>query len=133
MPEPTSRGEQAPGPESAAASSAPLKTGEGRVLLVMIVASGAIMDDLVTGLLDVGVAGTVIESKGLMALLREEMPIFGGLASMLPATTGSRVVLSVTQEGLAESVFTMLTEEFKQADRPIAFTVPIDRIVGMRQ
>ena len=104
-----------------------------RVLLIIIVASPALFDDLVTGLLDIGIAATVVESKGLMALLREEMPIFGGLASMLPENTGSRLVISVTSRSLASKAFDFLTQEVTQADRPIAFTVPIDRVIGMRQ
>ena len=125
MPEPMARsngegdGERAPGTE--------------RVLLVIIVPNTKILDDVATGLLDLGLAGTVLESKGLMMLMREEMPIFGGLASMLPQNTGSKMIFSVaTREG-AEGALAMIEREFKQAERPIAFTVPIDRLVGMRQ
>ena len=78
------RPETGPG-EEAAASDNPFQRDD-LVLVVMIVSSPAILDDLVTGLLDIGLAATIVESKGLMALLREEMPIFGGLASMMPSS-----------------------------------------------
>lgn len=104
-----------------------------RVLVVIIVPNTTVLDDVATGLLDIGLAGTVLESKGLMTLMREEMPIFGGLASMLPQSTGSKMIFSVTTGSLAESAFKMIEREFKQVERPIAFTVPIDRLVGMRQ
>jgi hypothetical protein len=103
-----------------------------RVLLVLIVGSAAAFDDVLTGLLDIGVAGTVIESKGLMALLREEMPVFGGLASMLPDNTGSKVVVSATQRFLADRVFDLLESEFSAQQRPLAMTLPIERVIGLR-
>ena len=103
-----------------------------RVLLVLIVGSAAAFDDVLTGLLDIGLAGTVIESKGLMALLREEMPVFGGLASMLPDNTGSKVVVSATQRFLADRVFDLLESEFSAQQRPLAMTLPIERVIGLR-
>ena len=112
--------------------SAEERRGPERVLLVIIVPNTTVLDDVATGLLDIGLAGTVLESKGLMTLMREEMPIFGGLASMLPQNTGSKMIFSVTKAELAASAFKMIEREFKQVERPIAFTVPIDRLVGMR-
>lgn len=103
-----------------------------RALLVIIVPNTSVLDDVATGLLDLGIAGTVLESKGLMALMREEMPIFGGLASMLPQNTGTKMIFSVTTGDSSESALAMIEREFKQAERPIAFTVPIDRLVGVR-
>lgn len=100
------------------------------VLLVMIVANQSMLDDLVTAMLDLGIQGTIIESKGLMSLLRDEMPIFSGLAAMIPQRTGSRVVLSVTAAGEIEQVFAFLKNELNDDERPIAFTVPIDRFMS---
>ena len=122
----------------AEASDAPLggeaavERAQERVLLVLIVGSAAAFDEILTGLLDIGIAGTVIESKGLMALLREEMPVFGGLASMLDDNTGSKVVFSATQRFLADRVFDLLQTEFNASKRPVAFTLPIDRVIGLR-
>lgn len=108
------------------------RAAPSRALLVIIVPNTSVLDDVATGLLDLGIAGTVLESKGLMALMREEMPIFGGLASMLPQNTGTKMIFSVTRGDLSESALAMIEREFKQAERPIAFTVPIDRLVGVR-
>lgn len=104
----------------------------GRVLLVIIMSDPRTFDAVVTMMLDLGLAGTVAESKGLMALIREEIPIFSGLASMLPQTTGSRVILSVAKPETAEAMLISLEEEFAASDLPIAFTIGIDRIVGAR-
>jgi hypothetical protein len=102
------------------------------VLLVLVVASPTMLDDIVTVLLDFGVGGTVVESKGLAALLRAEMPIFSGLASLLPETTGSRLVFSVTTRGQADKVMDFLIEGLKHAQRPVGFCVGLDRVVGLR-
>lgn len=103
-----------------------------RVLLVLIAKSHAVFDDIVTILLDVGVAGTVIDSKGLMALIREELPVFTGLASMVPETTGSRVVMSVTNQALANDLFRALENEIPATDRPIAVTIPVGSMLGLQ-
>ncbi len=104
-----------------------------RVLVVIITPNTKVFDGVATGLLDLGVAGTVADVKGLMTLVREEMPVFSGLASMLPETLGSKMILSVTTRELAGEVFEMIELEFKATERPIAFTTPIERSVGLRR
>ena len=107
---------------------------DGRVLLVMIASDHAMFDDLITALLDIGLTGaTVIESKGMGSILREEMPIFAGLAAMIPEHTGSRVLISVTTREQAEKVFQFLEDEIKAANRPIAITVPVERTAGLQR
>jgi hypothetical protein len=119
-------------PQTETASSQPTPADDSMrlVLLVMIVANQGMLDDLVTAMLDLGIQGTIIESKGLMSLLRDEMPIFSGLAAMIPQRTGSRVVLSVTAAGEIDQVFSFLQNELSDEERPIAFTVPIDRFMS---
>lgn len=104
-----------------------------RVLLVLIVPTPGVMDELATALVDIGAPGTVLESKGLMSIMREEMPIFGGLASMLPETTGSKVVLSLTTRSVAGEVMEMLEREFNATDRPIGVAVPAALTGGLRE
>lgn len=99
----------------------------GRVLLILIVTRPEQMDHAVTGLLDVGIAATFVEARGLMAIVREEMPVFSGLASLLPDVTGSRMCFSLTTSDAADRVFRFFANELKPADRPIGFTVPVDR------
>jgi hypothetical protein len=108
-------------------------TDSGYVLLVIIVANPTSFDDLVTGLLDIGVSATIAQSKGLMAFLREEMPVFSGLAAMIPEVTGSRVVFSATTRELASNVMQFIDEEFEEAERPIGLSIPVDRVAGLRR
>ncbi len=108
-------------------------TSPEQVLLVVIVANPSTFDDLVTGLLDIGVSATIVQSKGLMAFLREEMPVFSGLASMMPDVTGSRIVFSVTSRELSGKVLDLIEQEFEANDRPIGLMIGLDRIAGLRR
>lgn len=101
------------------------------MLLVVIVRDKSVLDELVTAMLDLGVAGTMVESRGLMAMVREEMPVFSGLAALMPERTGSRIVLSATTARLAGEVFAYLEAEIRESERPIAFTVGIAASLGL--
>ncbi len=102
-------------------------------LLILIARHDDALDELVTGLLDAGIHGaTVIESKGLGQYLRQEMPIFAGLAALLPQTTGSRVVISLTTPEVIERLRTYV-DEMRDEDRPIAIVVPVMDVFGLGQ
>ncbi len=119
-----------PKPASESAPTPPADDAKQRVALIMIVPDRAVLDDIVTALLDLGLGGTIIESKGLMATVREEMPVFSGLAELMPEHTGSKVVLSATTKARAQDVFDYLQAEVPEAERPIAFTLPISQLLG---
>ena len=103
-----------------------------QVLLMLVVASPAVLDDLLTVMLDVGIGGTLVDSKGLAAHLREEMPIFSGLASLLPQTTGSRMVFSIARRSQAGQVLDYIENEMKHAQRPLGIIVDLERVTGVR-
>lgn len=104
---------------------------EDRVLVVLISSDPNQLDALITALLDIGLTrATVVESKGMSALLREEMPIFAGLASLMPERTGSKVLLAASTRKLAGAVFDYIEEELKPSERPVCFTTAIERYVG---
>ena len=115
-----------------AQSSVTAADAQAPVLLVLIIASPGMLDDIVTILLDFGIGGTVVESKGLAAVLRAEMPIFSGLASLLPDSTSSRIIFSMTIRAQAEKALDFLTEGLSRTGRPIGFIVSLDRVVGLR-
>jgi len=119
------------GAEQAEPPASSGRAPEDRVLIVLISADPNQLDALITALLDIGLTrATVVESKGMSALLREEMPIFAGLASMMPERTGSKVLLAAGTRRLAESVFEYVEKELKPSERPVCFTTPIERYVG---
>ncbi len=112
----------------------PKQPGEDRVLLVVIASDPTAMDDLFTALLDIGITGaTVVESKGMAAVLREEMPIFAGLVALLPSATGSRMLFSIATSEQAASVAEFIENEERSEARPIAVVLPVIRTVGLRR
>lgn len=108
--------------------------GDQRVLLVLIASDPNSMDDLLTALLDIGITGaTLVESKGMAAVLREEMPIFAGLVALLPGATGSRMLFSVTTLAQAELFLKFIDEELRTDVRPIAVVLPILTSAGLKR
>ncbi len=102
------------------------------VLLIVIASDPTSMDDLLTGLLDIGVTGaTLVESKGMAAALREEMPIFAGLVALLPSSTGSRMLFSITTLEQAREVLHFIETELRADIRPIAVITPVLGTVGL--
>lgn len=100
-------------------------------LLVLIARSESAFDPLVTGLLDVGISGaTVVESRGLAAILRQDLPIFAGLAAFLPQSTGSRMVVSLCSADRVESLRAYVAE-LPPADRPLAIVLPVESFFGL--
>lgn len=110
------------------------KESDGRVLLVVIASDPNAMDDLLTALLDIGLTGaTVVESKGMAAVLREEMPIFAGLVALVPGATGSRMLFSVATTEQADRVVEFINEDDRSEARPIAVVLPVLQTAGLRR
>jgi len=106
-------------------------------LFLIILDQAELVDELLTGFLDIGVPGaTVLESRGMGSIIRQDMPMFAGLASLFPENTGSRVILSVIPEHLIDDVFKLVEEVVGTLDRPnsaVCVTLPVDQFRGIRQ
>ena len=99
-------------------------------LLLLIVRNKAVLDEVVTGLLDAGITGaTILDSRGLGSVLRHDMPIFAGLASLLPETTDGRVVVSLVTAEVIEPLKRFI-DEMHAGDRPIAMVLPVEDAFG---
>ena len=109
---------------------------EATKLFVIILDKSQLIDDLITGFLDIGVRGaTIIESQGMGEIIRQDMPVFSGLASLFGESTGSRMLMSVMPESLVEPVYSLVEEVVGQLDQPnsaICFTLPVDSFRGIR-
>lgn len=105
------------------------------VLLIVIASDPTSMDDLLTGLLDIGITGaTLVDSKGMAAALREEMPIFAGLVALLPSSaTGSRMLFSIATLEEAREVLHFIETELRADTRPIALITPVLQVVGLKR
>ncbi|MBL8746429.1 MAG: hypothetical protein JNK58_08760 [Phycisphaerae bacterium] len=107
------------GPPRAARASRSVHKGEARrgrgsrndrpALLIVLATSTSHLEDAVAVLIDLGIAATVIQTKPLSTVLRDEVPVFAGLASMLPRMPESRLVVSITTMGLADRALRLLS------------------------
>ncbi len=79
------------------------------VLLVVLAANNTALEEAVPVLIDLGLATTVLHAKPLSSVLREEIPVFAGLASLLPQAPESRMLLSVTTAGTAAKALKLLS------------------------
>lgn len=103
----------------------------GACLLILIARNEESFDPLATGLLDAGITGaTVVDSKGLGAIIREEMPMFAGLAALLPRETGSRILVSVTTRDRIEAIRGFI-DQMKPGERPIGAVLPVESTLGL--
>lgn len=105
-------------------------------LFLIILDRAELIDDLLTGFLDIGVPGaTVIQSRGMGSIIRQEMPVFAGLASLFPEHTGSRIILSVVPETMVDAIFALVDEvagQTDQASSAVCFTLDVDQFRGIR-
>ncbi len=103
---------------------------EAKKLVVVIIDRAELVDELLTGFLDIGVPGaTVLESRGMGSIIRQEMPMFAGLASLFPEHTGSRVILSVLPESVIEKVYGVLDElvgQYEDMQSVLCATLPVE-------
>ena len=100
-------------------------------LLILIARDEAALDELVTGILDAGLTGaTILESRGLGAVLRQDLPVFAGIAALLPQHTGSRVVLSLTEQANIDRLQQYI-DEMPRERRPIGMQFAVERAFGL--
>ena len=106
------------------------EAGEAKKLVLVIVDRAELVDELLTGFLDIGVPGaTVLESRGMGSIIKQEMPMFAGLASLFPEHTGSRVIISVLPESVIEKVHGVLDEligRYEDMQSVLCATLPVD-------
>ncbi len=101
-------------------------------LLMMIARDEAAFDEIVTGMLDTGLEGaTIVDSKGIGAILRRDMPIFAGLAALLPQHTGSRMIFSLTTLNRIEAM-RRFVQEMHPDHQPILVVLPVETVFGLR-
>ncbi len=103
----------------------------GEKLVVLVVRTAESFDPLINALLDAGMTGaTVVDSRGLAAVLRHEMPIFAGLAALLPQTTGSRMIVSIASRESVDMLMRFI-DDMPPEVRPVGAVVPIERTIGL--
>lgn len=100
-------------------------------LLVLIARTEDTFEPVLTALIDAGIAGaTVIESRGLGAVIRSELPIFTGLAALLPPDTGGRVLISITSQTSIDTLLRHL-QALPVDARPVGAVLPLQGVIGL--
>lgn len=122
----TTRPTGGPRPRRAAAAQ-PGAAPQRQMLLVVLVPGRQELEEVVTGLLDIGLHATVLEAKGLAALLRDEMPIYASLLESATTKSVNRVIIAVAAEDLAQAALDYVLDEV--AEGALAFTIMIDRMI----
>ncbi|MCA9297505.1 MAG: P-II family nitrogen regulator [Phycisphaerales bacterium] len=105
-------------------------------LLIAVINDREKLDAILSGFLEIGITGaTVLSSEGMGSVLSHDIPIFAGLQTLL---SGSRpqnqMIFSVIPEEKVDPAIAILQEVAGNLDQPatgIAFTLPIDRVVGL--
>ncbi|NIQ39849.1 MAG: hypothetical protein GTN81_14865 [Proteobacteria bacterium] len=101
-------------------------------LLVFVLNKEELLDEILTGLLDIGVSGaTVIDTMGMLQVISQDIPIFAGFRSM---TTGGRahnktVFSVIREEEILKEAIALIEETCLQFQEPtigILFTAPLD-------
>lgn len=105
-------------------------------LLVMVLNDPGRLDEVLSGLLDLGVTGaTIVDAEGMGRILSDEIPLFAGLQAAVPDRPRHAMVLSVVAERLVDPVIEYVQEVLGDLATPatgIVFVLPVERVVGLK-
>lgn len=106
-------------------------------LLVLILNKVEKLEEVFEGFLEIGITGaTVVDSVGMGHILSEEVPIFAGLRFLFAGSKPhNKTILSAItdeKEKPAIEVLQKILGDLNQPGTGIVFTIPIDRIEGMK-
>jgi nitrogen regulatory protein P-II 1 len=106
-------------------------------LLVAVINQEEKLEEILSGLLELGVTGaTVVNSEGMGRLLASEVPIFAGLEQLSSRTRPRNHTLFsvIDDDARVDRVVDLLQEVCGGLEQPatgIVFTVPVTRCVGL--
>jgi nitrogen regulatory protein P-II 1 len=105
-------------------------------LLVVILHKEEFLDDVLSGLVEMGIIGaTVIESTRMSEILVHDIPIFAGLRQMKRGgRTFNRVIIAPIEKrevtGEVLKVLKELNIDFSDSETGVLFTIPIEDFSG---
>jgi len=105
-------------------------------LLVAVINDPEKLDEILAGFLEIGITGaTVINSEGMGRVLSHDIPIFAGLQTLISGSRPqNRTIFSVLPQEKVAEVMSLLQEVAGNLASPatgIAFTLPLDQVVGL--
>lgn len=105
-------------------------------LLVAVINDPEKLDEILSGFVELGITGaTIVSSEGMGSLLSHDIPIFAGLQTLISGSRPqNRVLLSVVSADVVDAALELLQDVMGNLAAPatgIAFTLPVDRVVGL--
>ncbi|MSQ90816.1 MAG: hypothetical protein EXS01_05410 [Phycisphaerales bacterium] len=99
-------------------------------VMILLVEHGKAFDTVINSVLDAGISdATIVESQSLASVMRQDMPIFAGLAALLPQSAGARAIIILCDGSRASTLMGYL-KEIPKDDRPIAASFVVDHFLG---
>ncbi len=104
-------------------------------LMVLIIKQTRLLDDILTGFVDIGIRGaSVVDSRGMGQILTAEVPIFTGLRDLMPGgNIGNHMIMSVVDDDIVDMAITLVEEicgNFEEEGTGVFFTLPVSRFHG---
>jgi nitrogen regulatory protein PII len=106
-------------------------------LLIAVINDIDRMDEVLAGFLEIGIRGaTVLDSEGMGRVLSHDIPIFAGLQTLISRSRPqNQTLFSVIDDpDKVDRAIELLQDVCGRFDDPatgIAFTVPVNRVVGL--
>ena len=106
-------------------------------LLIAVINQEEKLDEILSGLVELGVTGaTIISSEGMGRLLSHDIPIFAGLETLAARSRPQNQTLFsvIREDDKVDAVIALLQEvcgDFEDPATGIVFTVPVTRVVGL--
>jgi nitrogen regulatory protein PII len=106
-------------------------------LLIAVINQEEKLDEILSGLVELGVTGaTILSSEGMGRLLSHDIPIFAGLETLASRSRPQNQTLFsvIRDDATVDAVIALLQEICGSFDDPatgIVVTVPVLRVVGL--
>lgn len=106
-------------------------------LLIAVINQEEKLDEILSGLVELGVTGaTILSSEGMGRLLSHDVPIFAGLETLAARSRPQNQTLFsvIRDDATVDAVIAMLQEVCGSLEDPatgIVFTLPVSRVVGL--
>jgi nitrogen regulatory protein P-II 1 len=107
-------------------------------LFVYILNQPEKLEEIMSGFVEIGITGaTIVDSVGMGRILSRDVPIFAGFQSLLSGSRPyNKTIISVVDDDEKVERALRLIEElcgsFEDAGAGIAFTLPLDRVHGLK-
>jgi nitrogen regulatory protein PII len=106
-------------------------------LVVIFLNRTDLLEDVLEGLLEVGVSGaTVIDSVGMGRILSKDVPIFAGLRNLFPGLSpDNKTILIVADEKLIDDIIAVVEDvcgDLCEVGLGLAVVLPLELVKGLR-